>query len=163
MSDVPPPAPPEAGWRRLIGTLYREILKFGIVGAVAFVVDIGSFNLLRHGLLSEKPTSATIVSAILGTIVAWIGNRAWTFRHRRNRPAHHEAALFLGTNAIAMIMQVGIVALSHYVLGFATVTADNVAKLIGIALGTLFRFWAYRTFVFAGEPMDQDTSPLSRR
>ena len=24
---------------------------------------------------------------------------------------------------------------------------------IGTALGTLFRFWAYRKFVFAGEPL----------
>ena len=188
MSDAPSPASAKQGWRGVVGTLYREVLKFGIVGLVAFVVDIGSFNLLRHGLLSEKPTTATIVSAILGTTVAWIGNRAWTFRHRRNRPAHHEAALFVGTNAIAMVMQVGIVAFSHYALGFAAVeqadaflkpgttgqeekqlmdcvlvNADNAAKLFGIGLGTLFRFWAYRTFVFAGEPMDEDTSPMSRR
>lgn len=163
MSDAPSSAPAERGWRGVVGTLYREVLKFGIVGLVAFVVDIGSFNLLRHGLLSEKPTTATILSAVLGTTVAWIGNRTWTFRHRRNRPAHHEAALFIGTNAIAMVMQVGIVAFSHYALGFATVAADNAAKLFGIGLGTLFRFWAYRTFVFAGEPMDEDTSPMSRR
>ena len=29
-----------------------------------------------------------------------------------------------------------------------------------IALGTLFRFWAYRRFVFSHEPLD-DTSPLA--
>lgn len=152
--------------RGLLDTLYREMVKFGIVGAVAFVVDMGSFNILRHGLLSHKPTTATIVSAILGTTVAWIGNRMWTFRHRRNRPAHHEAALFVGTNALAMGIQVGIVALTHYALGFQSVQADNVAKLTGIALGTLFRFWAYRNFVFAGQvspdtPGSRDDDALS--
>lgn len=151
------------GWRRHVDTIYREIVKFGIVGAVAFVVDMGSFNVLRHGLLESKPTTATIVSAALGTAVAWLGNRLWTFRHRRNRPAHHEAALFVATNGVAMLMQVGVVAVSHYVLGFASVGADNVAKLVGIGLGTLFRFWAYRTVVFAGEPLDTDTSPLGAR
>ena len=38
--------------------------------------------------------------------------------------------------------------------------AENVAKLVGIALGTLFRFWAYRRFVFSQEPLS-DTSPLA--
>lgn len=164
-SDVPAsdaPSEPE-GWRRYVDTIYREIVKFGIVGAVSFVVDMGSFNLLRHGVLAHKPTTATIVSAILGTAVAWLGNRTWTFRHRRNRPAHHEAALFVGTNAVAMLMQVGVVAFSHYLLGFASVGADNIAKLVGIGFGTLFRFWAYRTLVFAGEPLDVDTSPLGER
>ena len=162
-----PPAPPvRTGLldrlRALLDTLYREMLKFGIVGAVAFVVDMGSFNILRHGVFAHKPTTATIVSAILGTAVAWIGNRTWTFRHRRNRPAHHEAALFVGTNAIAMGMQVVIVAFTHYVLLLQTVSADNVSKFAGIVLGTLFRFWAYRTFVFAGQgpsgtPSEEDS------
>lgn len=162
MSDKPVPplldVPQEQGWRRFVSTIYREILKFGIVGAVAFVVDMGSFNVLRTGMLAHKPTTATIVSAILGTTVAWIGNRMWTFRHRRNRPVHHEAALFLGTNLLAMVIQVGIVAFSHYLLGFVSVAADNAAKLVGIGFGTLFRFWAYRSFVFAGDPPAEDAS-----
>lgn len=143
--------------RGLIDTLYREMLKFGIVGAIAFVVDMGSFNLLRHSVLTHKPTTATIVSASLATVVAWVGNRVWTFRRRRNRPVHHEAGLFLGTNAVAMGVQVGFVAFTHYVLMQQTITADNISKFIGIALGTLLRFWAYRRFVFAGADTDTDT------
>ena len=30
--------------------------------------------------------------------------------------------------------------------------ADNIATVVGIGLGTLFRFWAYRRWVFAGDP-----------
>ncbi len=135
----------------MVDTLYREVIKFGIVGGVAFVIDMGSFNLLRHTVLSAKPTTATVLSATLATVFAWIGNRVWTFRHRRNRPVHHEAALFVGTNGVAMGVQVGVVALSHYVLGLQTITADNIAKFVGIVLGTILRFWAYRAIVFAGE------------
>ncbi len=158
MSEPPERTGLAARAHDLLETLYREMLKFGIVGAIAFVVDMGSFNILRHGVLAHKPTTATIVSAILGTSVAWVGNRMWTFRHRRNRPAHHEAALFIGTNALAMGVQVGIVALTHYVIGLQSVTADNAAKFSGIVLGTLFRFWAYRTFVFAGEEGEPATA-----
>jgi putative flippase GtrA len=148
--------------RGAINVLYREAIKFGLIGLVAFVIDMGSFNLLRHTVLEDKPTAAVIISASIATMVAWVGNRAWTFRHRRNRPAHHEAALFAGTNGVALLIQAACVAFSNYVLGFESLAADNVAKVVGIGLGTLFRFWAYRRFVFAGEPLNGDPSPLAK-
>jgi hypothetical protein len=45
---------------------------------------------------------------------------------------------------------------SHYALGFTSVLADNISgNVIGLGLGTLFRFTFYRLWVFAphrGEP-----------
>ena len=39
--------------------------------------------------------------------------------------------------------------ITHYVLGFTSTAADNVsANIIGTGLGTIFRFWAYRRFIF---------------
>ena len=153
--------------RGTIDVLYREMIKFGIVGAVAFVVDLGLFNILRNTVLSGYGTGrlsravvATIISAAVATCVAWIGNRMWTFRHRRNRPVAHEALLFALTNGVALLIQAACVGFSHHFLGQESLVAENVAKLVGIALGTLFRFWAYRRFVFSAEVLD-DTSPLA--
>src|SRR5688572_4125504 len=84
-----------------INVLYREVLKFGAVGAVAFVVDIGVFNLLRHEIiavgsydLGDKPLTAKTISVLAATIVAWLGNRYWTFRRRRRASRRREFALF---------------------------------------------------------------------
>lgn len=141
-----------AQWiRGTVNTLWREIVKFGIIGAVAFVIDVGTMNLLRHTVMEDKPTSAKIVSASVATLFAWLGNRQWTFRHRRNRAAHHELGLFAITNVVALVIGAGAIALSHYGLGLRSLLADNIANVIGIGLGTLFRFWAYRKFVFAKE------------
>ncbi len=133
--------------------IYREMIKFGVVGLIAFVIDIGLANLLWHTVLSDKVTTAKIISGAVATLFAWFGNRQWTFRHRRSRPAHHEVALFFGVNAIALGISALTLYISHYPLGFVSILADNVATIIGIGLGTLFRFWAYRKFVFAGEPL----------
>ena len=153
--------------RGTIDVLYREMIKFGIVGAVAFVVDLGLFNILRNTVLSgygngplSRAVVATIVSAAVATCVAWVGNRAWTFRHRRNRPAHHEALLFALTKGVALLIQAVCVGISHHFLGQESLVAENLAKLVGIGLGTLFRFWSYRRFVFSREPLE-DTSPLA--
>ena len=164
MSDSPSLV---ARLRGTVDVLYREMIKFGIVGAVAFVIDLGLFNILRatvlagygNGLLS-RAVIATIISAAVATCVAWVGNRAWTFRHRRNRPVHHEALLFALTNGVALLIQAGCVGFAHHFLGQESLVVENVAKLVGIALGTLFRFWAYRRFVFSEEPLE-DTSPMA--
>jgi putative flippase GtrA len=150
-----------------VDVLYREIVKFGAVGAVAFVVDIGVFNLMRAGViggahgLAEKPLTAKTISVLAATIVAWIGNRYWTFRHRRRASPRREFALFLVMNVGGLGIALACLAFSHYVLGLTSTLADNVAgNVIGLGLGTLFRFWAYKQFVFttkivvAGVPVE---------
>ncbi len=152
--------------RGALSVLVREAIKFGVVGAVAFVVDVGVMNLLRHTVMEDKPTTAKVVSASVATVVAWVGNRSWTFRHRRNRAVHHEALLFFVTNGIALLIGAGCIAFSHYVLDLRSLAADNVANIIGIGLGTLFRFWAYRQFVFTREILAEEaehSSPLADR
>lgn len=147
--------------RQTVSMLWRELVKFGIIGALAFVIDMGGFNLLVSGALSHKVTTAKIVSGGVATVFSWLGNRYWTFRHRRNRPVHHEALLFFLVNGIALAISAAWVAFAHYVLGAQGALWLNVHAFIGIALGTLFRFWTYRQFVFAREPIvEPDDAPL---
>ncbi len=143
--------------RGALDVVYREMVKFGTVGAVAFVVDVGLFNLLATGLWPGGDTGpldgheklAKIASASVATVVAWVGNRYWTFRHRRQASRPREFATFALMNVIAMGIAVLCLAVSHDVLGFTSPLADNIAgNVVGVGLGTLFRFWAYRTFVF---------------
>jgi len=162
--------------RGAIDVLVREMLKFGMVGAVAFVIDLGGYNLLvfgphllgmlgegdTAGVLNAKPLTARIISASVATLVAWLGNRLWTFRHRRNRQAVHELALFVFFNLVAMVIAVVCLGFSRYVLDLHTQLADNVTNIVGIGIGTLFRFWAYRKFVFAGSLVESPLEPVKK-
>lgn len=156
------PRPGVAGrLSHLVDTIWHEVAKFGLIGLIGFVIDLGGMNLLTHTVLEDKVTTAKILSGVAATLFAWVGNRSWTFAHRRSRPASHEVSLFFLVNGLALGISTLCLVVSHYVLGFESRLADNVSTIIGIGLGTIFRFWAYRAFVFAGEPMDVDTSPLS--
>ncbi len=128
----------------------HEVAKFGVVGLTALVVDIGLFNfLLYFGPLEGKPLTAKVVSVACATTVAYFGNRFWTFKHRGRTSFTREYLLFFGLNAVAMLIAVGCLWVSHYVLGFTSPLADNIAaNVIGLGMGTLFRFWSYRKFVF---------------
>ena len=135
-----------------IGHLLHEMAKFGVVGLVALVVDVGLFNLLLyHGgaPMYGKPIRAKIVSVAVATVVSYIGNRFWTFRHRDRVGSAREYVLFFLLNGVGMAIAVGCLAFSHYALGLTSQLADNIAaNVIGLGLGTLFRFWAYRRWVF---------------
>jgi len=131
--------------------LVHEVAKFGAVGLIALVVDVGLFNLLCYGAspLHGKVLTAKIVSVSVATTVAYFGNRYWTFRHRGRTSFHREYVLFFVLNAVGLAISVSILWFSHYALGLTSAIADNIsANVIGLGLGTLFRFWSYRRWVF---------------
>jgi putative flippase GtrA len=130
-----------------------ELARFFTVGAVAYVVDVGTFNLLVHaggqGVLHDKPLTAKGIAVVLATLVAYFGNRQWTWRHRGRRGFWREYGLFFALNAIALVITLVPLALSRYVLNLDSAVADNIAaNIVGVGLGTAFRFWSYRRWVF---------------
>lgn len=131
-----------------------ELARFLSVGGVAFVVDLGLFNLLRFGpgeLLGEKPITARALSIAAATVVSWLGNRHWTFAQQRTAQRGREFTAYAVVNAIGVVLGLGTLAFSHYVLGFTTPLADNVANVVGVVLGTLVRYVGYKRFVFTAE------------
>jgi putative flippase GtrA len=146
--------PPRLFAQASIPPVLRQFAKFGAVGVLGFVVDVGGFNLLRfaggHGPLYEYPLSAKLVSGAAATVVAWLGNRYWTFRHSRRAAAHQEFLLFAVVAVIGTLISLGCLWVSHYLLGLRSPLADNIsANVIGLALAIAFRFWAYRQHVFS--------------
>ena len=104
------------------------------------------------------------------TFVGFAGNRYWTFRHRADSGRPREFVLFVLLNAAGTAIQQLCIGFTHYVLDFRTTLALNIALLAGIGLGTVFRFWSYRKWVFlagvlnapAGEAQGGQASPAPR-
>lgn len=152
--------------RDSVSMLLREIAKFGIVGSCAFIIDVGLFNILMFGPgpLNDKPLTAKAVSVIAATTFAYFGNRFWTFRHRGRTHMGREYVLFFALNGIAMLIALSCLWFSHYALGLDSPIADNIsANVIGLSLGTLFRFWSYRKWVFPALPDDSAERELAER
>ncbi len=140
--------------------LGAEVAKFGTVGAIAFVIDVGLFNILRAGVLSDSPLTAKTVSVVVATGFAYVANRNWTYRDRARTGYGRETVLFFATNAAALLISWGCLAFTHYLLGFDSQLADNISgNIIAVALGTMFRFWVYRTWVFPEESEPLESLP----
>jgi putative flippase GtrA len=136
--------------------LFREVGKFGVVGAVCYLIDVGIFNLLLA--TTGQPIPAKIVSTVVGASVAFVGNRFWTWRDRERSGLTREYALYFGVNLVGLAIGVACLWISHNWLGtywpaLTTGLADNIsANVFGVGLASLFRFWAYRRYVFRVDP-----------
>ncbi|WP_085476231.1 GtrA family protein [Rathayibacter oskolensis] len=138
--------------------IYRGLityaLKFGVVGILGLVVDVTVFNLLRVGGIGGEhllsgPIGAKVVAVAAATVVTWFGNRYWTFREHRRKNYLLELVEFSVVATAGMAVNLLPLYISHYVLGFDNLVADNIsANVIGLALATGFRFVLYRYWVF---------------
>jgi putative flippase GtrA len=138
----------------LVRRLWRELLGFGAVGIVGYIADAIIINLLYHHVPSVL---ASAIAISISTVIAYLGNRFWTFRRRDRREAGAEFGLFALVSAGGFLITVGCVWFTEHVIGADSRLAVNLAQLgAGQVLGTLFRFWACHRFVFP------ETRPLAR-
>ncbi len=129
-----------------------EVVTFLAVGGVGYVVDVTSFNLLRTEsfLSAVDPSYARVAAVALAMVVTYLGNRLFTWRGRPDGDRRREIALFIVFNMIGLGLSVATLVISHDLLRLTSPMADNIsANVVGLALGTLFRYWSYKKFVFA--------------
>lgn len=133
----------------------RDLMRFAVVGGVGLVVDVGVFNLLRATVLGDGRVAGAVliakaISVSAAILTNWAGNRWWTFRSHRQARMLPEAAAFFAVSLIGSAISLVCLAISHYALGLTSALADNVsANVIGLLLGSAFRFVASRAWVFA--------------
>jgi putative flippase GtrA len=131
-----------------------QLARFGVVGALGFVVDTALFTVLRTTVLRPEDVHAGLVIAkVISTTVAifvnWMGNRHWAFREQRRSGTVQEGVEFVVVSLGGLAISLGCLGVSHYVLGFTSAFADTVSgNVVGLVLGTAFRFWLYRVWVY---------------
>ncbi|KAB1650469.1 GtrA family protein [Pseudoclavibacter endophyticus] len=149
--------------------LVRQLGKFGLVGGVGFVIDISLYNVLVLTVLAPAsiavgPLLAKTVSTLVAITTNWIGNRLWTFRqHRRRGDSAREGAEFFAVSLAGLVIGLVPLWVSHYLLGWNSLLADNIANVIGLGIGSIFRFALYRFWVFSPSRRRSRESPGDRR
>jgi putative flippase GtrA len=140
--------------------LIHEGAKFLVIGGIGTIVTFGVAN----GLRDIGKYKAVTIATILATIVTYLGNRYWTFRHRENQSTSRETVTFLVLNGIGLLIYYSCIWLIQDAAGLTATVWYNVALVVGTGLGTLFRFWSYRKWVWratAGGPPVVEPGPLA--
>jgi putative flippase GtrA len=125
----------------------RRLLRFGVVGAVAFAVDAGCLWIALHRL-GFGLYSGRAMSFIVATTVAWYLNRQFTFRDRGHGGRSHRQWLrYVLASLVGAAANVGSYSL---LVAALPAFADNptLAVAAGSLAGMLVNFSSYSLFVF---------------
>lgn len=81
-----------------------QFLRFGVVGAIGFLIDTATVYALRGPLgLIGAGMAAYLVAASAN----WAMNRTWTFRGRGTGPAHRQWGRYMVANVAGFVLNRG--------------------------------------------------------
>jgi putative flippase GtrA len=135
--------------------LIHEIAKFGIIGGLAFALTIALSNTFHFAANLGPLTSFSLATAI-AAVGSYFANRHWTWAHKDDTGIKRELPLFLALSVVGLAISDLPLGVSEYILGFHSPLAYNISStLIGTALGTVWRFWSFRRWVFLDAEPDR--------
>ena len=127
--------------------LVKEVGAFGVVGAVCFVIDLGTFQLL-YAHLGRGAVTAKLVSTLISMTIAYVAHRYWSFSHRARTGVRREYLMFAAINGATLLLGLTVVAVVRYPFGQDSALVLQVANIVSIGLGTVIRYLSYRRWVF---------------
>ncbi|WP_051837901.1 GtrA family protein [Streptomyces sp. NRRL WC-3742] len=135
--------------------LTGEVVKFGIVGLSGVVVNFAVFWVCINGL-GLASLRSNIAATVIAIATNYLGYRYWLYRDRDAASRKREITLFLIFSGIGMLIETGVLAFTVYVLNLDSHYEQLGAKVVGLGLGTVFRFVSYRTWVFKALPETEE-------
>jgi putative flippase GtrA len=139
--------------------LIHEGAKFLTIGLIGTIVTF----VVANALHSLGKYLAVTVATVLATVVTYLGNRYWTFRHRQGQGTARDSTMFFVLNGIGLLIYYGCIGLTDLAgLGSSRIWY-NAALVVGTGLGTLFRFWSYRKWVWTAKETEPGTAAEADR
>lgn len=121
----------------------KDMIKFGLTGAVSTVLDVGTLNLFFIVVHTSLYLS-TFMGFIAGTINGYLMNNFWTYR-RLGKKANPKDFIKL---AMVGAVGLGLTELIMFILSGKVGLNYNVAKLIAIVIVFFWNFFAARRWAF---------------
>ena len=122
----------------------RQFARFGTVGVVGAIVDIGTVYASKASLGLYVAGLAAYFAAVTTT---WALNRAWTFAGHGDGSLMRQWALFVAANSLGFVLNRGTFALLILTVP-ACARYPIIAILAGIGAGMLANFNLSRSVVF---------------
>jgi putative flippase GtrA len=130
-----------------------QFIKFCIVGASSFTIDLG-ISYLLHFHAGFPLVPAKTISFVLAVTNGFFWNRRWTFDAVGKRDHREQYAMFFAVNIVGYLLNIGIVTA---IVGLETKTWINqqpskpvflIATLIATCFVVFWKFFANKHWTF---------------
>lgn len=126
------------------------------MNVVATVLALVVFNLLTHGVkgwfegpMHDLPLLTYLIANTAGMVVSYLGTRHYVFKHRKPMGPLGGAVNYAAVNFASFVIPMACLSFSRNVLHLDDAVSDNISgNGVGAVFGAVFRFWAFRHFVF---------------
>jgi putative flippase GtrA len=121
---------------------WLQLLKFSVVGASGFVVNLAVYTaLLRGAGLHYLP--AAVCSFAVAVTNNYLWNRHWTFRETRG-DLYHQGVRFLAVSLVALGLNLGILRLL-VALGLNKIAAQAIAIILVMPFSfSVNKLWSFK-------------------
>jgi putative flippase GtrA len=125
---------------------WMQLVRFGLVGAFGFVVNLAVYTLFVHGIGVEYRI-ASVAAWIVAAANNFVWNRHWTFDAREGI-AHHQAMRFLLVSVVTEAISLLLLTLLVEQGGLSKVPAQALA----VAAATPLSFLGNKLWSFKARP-----------
>ena len=120
----------------LVRKLIEQLMKFGIVGVIAFVIDWGILNLLV-GIFHIHNVLAATVSFIISLIFNYLASMKFVFKHRDDMARWMEILIFVAGAVVGLFMNDAIIWISTYGMNHDAYVSQHAEYLLRTNIGKL--------------------------
>lgn len=122
---------------------WMQLVRFGLVGALGFVVNLAVYTLFVHGIGVEYRI-ASVAAWIVAAANNFVWNRHWTFDAREGI-AHHQAMRFLLVSVVTEAISLLLLTLLVEQGGLSKVPAQALAVAAATPLSFLGnKLWSFK-------------------
>ena len=125
-----------------MGKLIAQVMKFGVVGVIATVIDFGVMNVLYYGLGLDILIANT-AGFIISLIFNYLASMKYVFAHKEGMSRRREFVIFVVLSVIGLALNDGIVLALKSGLGLEA----NIAKVCATALVMVYNFVTRKVFL----------------
>jgi len=122
-----------------------SFLRFGLVGAVGFVVDGGVLQALLH--VGWGPVAARAVAVPVAVLATWLLNRSFTFPEAQDGPALPSLVRYAGVSALGASVNFAIYTML-VMLSPAMAARPLVALAVASVIALLVNYLGSKHFAF---------------
>lgn len=129
--------------------LIEQILKFGVVGIIATVIDFGVLYVLSQPL-GMNPVISAGISFCVSLVFNYVASMRYVFTHREDMSRSREFVIFLVLSLIGLAINEAIMAAGVAVLGNSALAVMG-TKVLATAIIMVWNFVSRKKWLDAGD------------